>query len=545
MSSVIRGRGDLSTLRNAEPGRLEAWVVKNSAWLALAIIAIAFAMRVAYAQSCYLNPDEALHFDSARPSGWLDTFKASLLLAHPPLYILVLHAMLFLGRTELLLRLPSLISGTAALCLVFVWIRSSLGEIAALAALGFMSLSPAAVSASTEVRQYGLLLLFICGALYATERIFAERSTKWAVIQGLFLLGALLTHYTTVLVLASLGIYVVARALLDRLPLRILFTIGASQLVLAALLAWLYFRHVREAIPFGAGATMDYLRHYYYTSGRETWLGFVWRALFGTFSYLLGTRNRPLTILLMLVFLVGLAALLMGKTKAPKLMALLLTSPFVVGFGAAVVQVFPFAGTRHQTYLLPFVAAGVAAALASLPRGLVVPLLVLGAVMAPLWVRRTPPDNNPRVMPKADMTAAIEYIGRMAPRGSPLFVDSDTREILEYYLARNDKSLDVLRSGEEIEEQLDGYRVVVSVVSKTPSILQDPKLATPDFAFLPDASLEQVARSARGLGVPAGEPLWLVSVAWKEPPLASQLSTRADRQVKAFGEITVVRAIAQ
>jgi hypothetical protein len=545
MLSVIRGRGNLSTMRNAEPGRLEAWVVKNSTWVALAIIATVFAMRLAYAQSCYLNPDEALHFGSARPSGWLDTFKASLMLAHPPLFILVLHAMLFLGRTELILRLPSLVGGTAALWLVFAWIRSSLGEIPALAGLGFMSLSPPGVSASTEVRQYGLLLFFVCGALYATERIFSERSTKWAVIQGLFLLGALLTHYTTVLILASLGIYVVVRALLDRLPLRMLFTIGASQLILATLLAWLYFGHVRGAIPFGAGAAMDYLRHYYYATGRETRFGFVWRAFFGTFSYMLGARSRPLTILFMLVFLVGLVALLVGKTKAPKLMALLLASPFLVGFGAAVVQVFPFAGTRHQTYLLPFVAAGIAAALASLPRRLAVPLLLLGAVISPLWVRRTPPDNNPRVMPKGDMTAAIEYVGRMAPRGSPLFVDSDTREILEYYLARNDKSLDALRSGANVEEPLGGYRVVVSVVSRTPSILQDPKLATPDFAFLPDASLEQVAESARALGVPSGDPLWLISVAWKEPPLASQLPTKADQQVKAFGEITVVRALAQ
>ena len=66
-------------------------------------------------------------------------------------------------------------------------------------------MSPAALSASTEVRQYGLLLFFICGALYATERAFAERSTCWAIIQGLCLLGATLSHFTAPVVIACTG----------------------------------------------------------------------------------------------------------------------------------------------------------------------------------------------------------------------------------------------------------------------------------------------------------------------------------------------------
>jgi hypothetical protein len=214
-----------------------------------------------------------------------------------------------LGRTERILRLPSLVGGTAALWFTFAWIRRSLGEIPALAGLGFMALSPAAISASTEVRQYGLLLCFVCGSLYATERTFIERSTIWAIVQGLFLLGALLTHYTAVLVLLSLGLYVLLRSLLDGVPRRILFTIGASQLVLATLLGWLYFGHVRGSIPFGSGASMDYLQPYYYAEARETPL-------------------RRLAFLFMLAFLAGLAALLGGRTKARRLMALLVISPF-------------------------------------------------------------------------------------------------------------------------------------------------------------------------------------------------------------------------
>jgi hypothetical protein len=69
---------------SAEADRIEAWVIKNSTWLALGIISAAFAIRLVYAGSCYLNPDEAEHFGAARASSWLATYKASLVLAHPP-----------------------------------------------------------------------------------------------------------------------------------------------------------------------------------------------------------------------------------------------------------------------------------------------------------------------------------------------------------------------------------------------------------------------------------------------------------------------------
>ncbi len=483
-------------------------------------------MRLVDSGSCYLNPDEAAHFDAARASGWIGAFESSLELAHPPLFILVLHGILFLGRTELILRLPSLIGGTAALCLTFAWLRRSLGAVPALAGLGFMALSPAAISASTEVRQYGLLLCFVCGALYATERTFAERSTTWAIAQGLCLAGALLTHYTAVVVILSLGLYVLIRSFLEKVPRSILFTIGVSQVVLASLLGWLYFGQVRRLIPFGPGTSMDYLQRYYYAPARESLHRFVWRTISGTFSYAVGIHRLALAF--MLVFLAGLVALLAGRTKVPRLMALLVISPFAIGFGAAVAQVFPFAGSRHQTYLLPFLAAGIAAAFFWLPRGLAVPFLLMGAILAPLWVAHTAPDNNTRVMPKRDMTAAIEYVGRMVPPGAPLFVDYQTRQLLRYYLARNNTTLDALRSKEGVEEQLGSYRVVV------------PKQYV--WAFRPDEVLEQVTDSARTLGMPPSDPLWVFSAAWGEPSLGSRLPTEGNREVKEFGRISVIKA---
>jgi len=526
VSSEIWGERNSAVSYKVKLDRVDAWIVKNSSWLALGIIAAAIAIRFVYADLCYLNPDEASHFDAASTNGWLEAYDASRQLAHPPLFILVIHGILFLGRKELVLRLPSLVGGTTALWFTFAWIRRNLGAIPALAGAGFLALSPAAVSVSTEVRQYGLLLLFVCGSLYATGRTFSERSARWAIVQGLFLLGALLTHYTAVVVLLSIGLFVFVCLWRDGLPRRVLVTIFISLLVLLTVLAWLYFEHVRGSIPFGRGASMDYLQTYYFSGARETPLGFMWRSLFGTFSYTV--RARGLTILMMSAFVVGIATMLVSRKQTLKGMAVLIIFTFVAGFAASILQVFPFAGSRHQAYLLPFLAAGIAGAFSWLQRRVAVSVLVLAVVIAPYWVTRGRPDNDCRVYSRNDMSSAIEYIGQMVPRGSRLFVDSETHSVLRYYLERSDTHLSSTGFQAGVKEWPGGY------------LLVEPENRV--WAFQADKVLEQVNESARLLRMASEEPLWVFSSAWLEPSLASKLRTRGNFDAKEFGLISVIRA---
>jgi hypothetical protein len=501
--------------------KLEDWVARNSGWLAIGIIAAGLAVRVAYSASCYLNPDEAQHFDAARPAKWIGVFMESHRLAHPPLFIFVLHAMLVLGRSELILRLPSIAGGTAALWLTFAWIRRTVGRIPALAGLLFMAISPAAISASTEVRQYGLLLFFVCGAVYATERALSERSMNWAIIQGLFLLGALLSHYTAPVVILSVDIYVLLRYIAGGVPRRVLFTFVCGQLVLAAVLGWLFLSYIHHAVVFSP-ASLLYLKKFYYVPCEESLLHFTRRSFVETFSYMVSEKRA---ILSMFVFLAGVAALLTGRTKAPRLMALLILTPFVAGFGTAIFRVLPFAGSRHQTYLLPFLAAGLAAALAWIPRKLVVPLLLAGVVYAPLWIVRTPPDNSQRTVPMRDMTAAINYIHQVVPRDAPLYMDAKTRFILKYYLGGHDPNLDSWPHGND--EKFGDYPVIA------------PRSF--GWVFSSKDALTRVNESAKESGVPPGQPLWVVSVAWlDQEPLASGLSAGSYRSAREFGAISVI-----
>jgi hypothetical protein len=88
--------------------------------------------------------------------------------------------------------------------------------------------------------------------------------------------------------------------------------------------------------------------------------------------------------------------------------------------------------------------------------------------------------------------------------------------------------LDTLRSRGVVEERLGGYRVVL------------PKTHSPDSR--PGDALQHAAESARTLGVPAGEPLWVVSVTWVWiPSLASRLPAGGDIETKEFGRISVIK----
>ena len=124
----------------------------------------------------YLNPDEALHYLLLNQSSAFLAYKASLTNAHPPLIYMVLYYWHFLGRSELMLRLPSVIAGTAFCWMMFKWMGLAFGRAASWIGLILVTFSPAMVALSAEVRAYALLLFCMGGALYFLERAFAEKS---------------------------------------------------------------------------------------------------------------------------------------------------------------------------------------------------------------------------------------------------------------------------------------------------------------------------------------------------------------------------------
>src|SRR4051812_29827462 len=125
---------------------------------ALSILTIAFLLRLWTAHGTFLNPDEALHYRVAnKASLWL-AYKFSLTTAHPPLLILFLYFWRKIGVSELTLRFPSIVAGTAFCWIVYKWLGRRFDRNTGWIGLVFAGFLPPLIALSAEVRQYAFLL---------------------------------------------------------------------------------------------------------------------------------------------------------------------------------------------------------------------------------------------------------------------------------------------------------------------------------------------------------------------------------------------------
>src|SRR5467141_2275935 len=184
----------------------------------LFVLIAAFGARLIQAKEYFLNPDEALHYLSASQPSVDLAYKAALTNAHPPLLILVLYYWHSFGHSELMLRLPSVLAGTACCWLTYLWLKEGTDRSIAFMGLLLVSFAPSLIGLSAEIRQYALLLFFMTGCLYLSERAIQENSRPLMAVFSLFLYGALLTHFPSLLLhhghlhaLAALSVWEAAR----------------------------------------------------------------------------------------------------------------------------------------------------------------------------------------------------------------------------------------------------------------------------------------------------------------------------------------------
>src|ERR1700674_931022 len=95
----------------------------HAAALPLFLIAGCLAARLVLAHRTFLNPDEVLHYLLSAQASLALVYKASLTTAHPPLLLVLLHYWRLLGNSELVLRLTSVLTGTAFCWIMFQWLQ--------------------------------------------------------------------------------------------------------------------------------------------------------------------------------------------------------------------------------------------------------------------------------------------------------------------------------------------------------------------------------------------------------------------------------------
>jgi hypothetical protein len=445
--------------------RIEQWLASGLNWIVAASLLLALALRVMAALGTYLNPDEALDHLLVNQSTLAAAYRASLTNAHPPLYYVLLYYWRFVGNSEVMLRLPSILASTAAAWMASRWIAMVLGKAAGLACLLILAFSPALTTLGAEVRPYSVLLLWEASALYFLERAFRDQKVSSIAYSSLFLYLAILTHYSALWFVVALGIYVLLRIASLKGHARIawmLFQAGG-----AGIYVWLYLVHISKmrGSPMEADAQVGWLNALYFHAGETPW-AFVRRTTVYAFQFLFSSEIGGIVALA--CFLAG-ALWIFGVSVSQKkrdlaAFGLLLLLPFALGLTASFFDLYPYGGTRHSLYLLLFAAAGVSFLVAGIVRQRLLPVLLLAILIIPYWDLN--PLHDPQDMKRKDqlkepMANAIAGLQTSVRPDEPVFSDYQASLLLAYYLGRDHPQPPPRECGGVAENQYGKYRVVV------------------------------------------------------------------------------------
>ena len=417
--------------------------VSDSGALPLFLLAGGLAARLVLAQFTFLNPDEVLHYLlSAEPSPAL-AYKASLTTAHPPLLIVFLHYWRWLGHSEFVLRLPSVLAGTAFCWIVFLWLRRATDRTTALIGLALLSFSPSLISLSAENRQYSLLMFFCALSLYFLERAIEENSPGMMMLSSLSLYLVLLTHYSSFIFALTLGIYALIRLRKSKPQTRVVVAWIVGQLGALGLCAFLYVDHISRLKSSGLpGEIADtWLRASIFHSGQDRVAAFCVRNTVRLFRYFFS--HGTVGVLGLLLFVLGIVSLSRDNTSSQdrrnptsRQLALLLGLPFLIALSAALAGLYPYGGTRHDALLAGFAMAGVSIGLTRLEvwKKWLMPTAVAGALLiCNLFPSPTPPFILPKNQNRKLMNQATNFLRRSVPPGSVFFTDYQGALVLSYY----------------------------------------------------------------------------------------------------------------
>ncbi len=125
----------------------------------------------------------------------------------PPLFFVLAWLSSKLGSNPDLIRLPSLIAGTASIPLVYLVGARTVGRAAGAVAAAVFALSPFMIYYSTEARSYALMIALVLCAILALLAAL-ERDGLWAwVAFAVAAAAAMYSHYTAAFPLAAMGVW--------------------------------------------------------------------------------------------------------------------------------------------------------------------------------------------------------------------------------------------------------------------------------------------------------------------------------------------------
>jgi uncharacterized membrane protein len=498
-------------------GIVERWLSARLNLVVLGVIADGFLIRVYAAGRSFLNPDEALHYLILNQRSAFWAYKISLTNAHPPLIYILLYYWKFLGRSELMLRFPSVLAGTAVCWFAYKWIETIFGKAAGVIGLILVAFSPSLVALSAEVRSYALLLFCETADLYLIEIALREKSARRMWRFSMFLYLAILSHYSAIFFVLAVGIYALARIGQARLPQKVVAAWAAGQAGALAVYVFLYVTHVSKLKPNIAMWEVSFDKGYSH-SGHEHLFTFARERTMDIFIFLF--ENHRIAQALFLTWIAAVAILVVRewvyrrKGLGAPFASILLVIPIIAVFGAGVAGYYPYVGSRHTVILAPFVIATLSFLLAMISRQKVWAAIVIAALLvgaSNTSGQKFDPYIAKENQSRALMESAMNHIQQTIPSGDLIMTDYQSALLLVYYLCGPELILPIGTFNLPTSRAKCNGHTIVS--------FQAWGMQTPFF-------LSQFGTIAHAQRLTPGERVWIFQSGWgptlaRELPLAS------------------------
>lgn len=474
MPTLAPPSNQVSLREPVAPVRLPESRPGRSSWPLAGILALAAVVFTSGLGSSSLFIDEVYSWHATR--GDMGHLFEALRVSEvtPPLYYLFLNGWVWLtgSDSEFVMRLPSVAAGVGLVAAVY-WLATLLaGRAAGLLAAALTAVNPITLLYAQQVRAYVWVMLAVTVAVAASIQAVRAPSGRRFAIAAITGALAICTHYTALLVLAPLAVWVLSHRELDpRWRMGYLLAILAPVAALTPLALEQTSRGHHESTADYASLTSFNLLRLFGTpfDGRAT-------------DGMILSREIGALVVVEVLALLALAdrfrrlreRRMLAAAAAVPILAVVLVSAFVV----------PMALTRYTAVAAPFVLVGIGTLAVRMPRPFAV-ALVTGALLAsvpPLVASQLASGRQP------DMRGAVEVA------------------------AAGFKPGDVM-----VSVELLGFDGALSYYAKRDLPRGERDLHA--FPTLQDAVSEPQVFDAAS----AGHQLWVVS----DPPMSRQALTRA------------------
>jgi len=199
--------------------------------------------------------------------------------------------------------------------------------------------------------------------------------------------------------------------------------------------------------------------------------------------------------------------------------------PFAINAVTAIVDLYPYGGTRHSAFLVPFAIAGVSLAIVKLARQRLVPLGVAFLLVALCQAFGSPhrPYIRREDQRRSNMTQAMLAIRQNVSTDDVIFVDFQTSFLLRFYLCPEVGAAESPAS--EFRTYSCGGHRVISTNSETNVLTAN-------------LFLRRWNEMAEAYGLKTGQTVWVFQAGWNID-LARELEEKIpefhDLKTQSFG----------